>query len=247
MKTEFGIKNFKIFDENGVKINFNPITILTGTNGSGKSSITKALVILQDYMKRLNDALERGRDIGAVPFELSNAQHLIGASYCDSINRDSDSDLMTFSYKSNLFYSSKYVMEVSITFQPSHNDSYYKGGWIKHLCLTCNDEPCFDAFYDKNNQLDNINCSVPSSMRKAFVEYCEVSLLREWVSYIERDAHLYTGFVETELGITEDEYIRICSKIDVLAKYIISNENHLAHSFVTFKEPWIELQITIKL
>ena len=240
MKTEFGIKNFKIFDENGVKIDFNPITILTGTNGSGKSSITKAVVLLQDYMKRVNEALEGGRDIGAVPFELSNAQHLIGASYCDSVNRDSKSDLMTFSYKTNLFSSSKYVIEVSVTFQPSHNDSYYKGGWIKQLSLTCNDEPCFDAYYDKNNKLDYMNCSIPSSMRKAFMEYCEISLLREWVSYIDREAHLYTGFVETDLGISEEEYIHICSKIDVLAKYIISNKNHLASSFVTFKDPLLK-------
>ena len=240
MKTEFGIKNFKIFNDQGVNIQFNPITILTGTNGSGKSSITKALVILQDFMERAHKALINNENIGKVPFELSSTKHLVGASFCDSTNRYSSSDLMTFSYKHNLFHSSNYIIEVSLTFQPSYNDSYYKGGWIKQISIKCNDEPCFDAYYDKNNSIDYINCGITSTMRKAFMEYCELSLLQEWVNYIDRKAHLYTGYANLELGIGEEEYIRICSKIDTLAKSIISNDHHLAHHFVSFEKPWLE-------
>lgn len=46
------IKNFKIFDDNGVKLTLSPITFLTGENSSGKSSVTKALLLLQNYFSK---------------------------------------------------------------------------------------------------------------------------------------------------------------------------------------------------
>ena len=36
MNTKFSIKNFRVFDENGVDIELAPITILTGKNSAGK-------------------------------------------------------------------------------------------------------------------------------------------------------------------------------------------------------------------
>ena len=52
MKTTFGLKNFRIFDNEGAKIDINPITIVTGSNSSGKSSIIKAICILSDFLKQ---------------------------------------------------------------------------------------------------------------------------------------------------------------------------------------------------
>jgi predicted ATPase len=48
--TSLGLKNFRVFKEE-VSFEFAPITILTGTNNSGKSSLFKALLLLADNAK----------------------------------------------------------------------------------------------------------------------------------------------------------------------------------------------------
>ncbi|MBK8329321.1 MAG: DUF3696 domain-containing protein [Bacteroidetes bacterium] len=54
----FGVENFRVFKD-FQQFNFKPITILTGTNSSGKSSLTKALMLLKSIDFRVNyDYLE---------------------------------------------------------------------------------------------------------------------------------------------------------------------------------------------
>ena len=64
MNTRFTIKNFRVFDENGATIDLKPLTILTGCNSSGKSSIVKALLLLCDFFSSLKTEKEKGKDIG---------------------------------------------------------------------------------------------------------------------------------------------------------------------------------------
>lgn len=52
MKTTFKLTNFRLFDNEGAKIDIRPITIITGSNSSGKSSIVKAICILSDFLKQ---------------------------------------------------------------------------------------------------------------------------------------------------------------------------------------------------
>ena len=63
MNTELTIKNFRVFDENGISIDLNPISILTGSNSSGKSTIVKALLLLQDFCQQLKADFEEGRQL----------------------------------------------------------------------------------------------------------------------------------------------------------------------------------------
>ena len=53
MDTKFTIKNFRVFDKDGVSVNIKPITVLTGCNSSGKSSIVKSMVLLNTYIESL--------------------------------------------------------------------------------------------------------------------------------------------------------------------------------------------------
>ena len=55
MNTKLTIKNFRVFDENGVTIDLSPITILTGCNSSGKSSIVKAVILLDSFLKQVKE------------------------------------------------------------------------------------------------------------------------------------------------------------------------------------------------
>ena len=61
MYTDFTLKNFRVFDEEGISIPLRPITILTGCNNSGKSSITKALCLLKDFCAQIESDFEDGK------------------------------------------------------------------------------------------------------------------------------------------------------------------------------------------
>ena len=63
MNTKLIIKNFRVFDENGVNIEIKSMTILTGCNSSGKSTIVKAAFLLNSFMKQVNNAIKNGEVI----------------------------------------------------------------------------------------------------------------------------------------------------------------------------------------
>lgn len=48
MNPIFSLKNFRSFDEDGANFELAPITVLTGRNSAGKSSLVKALMLLSD-------------------------------------------------------------------------------------------------------------------------------------------------------------------------------------------------------
>ena len=51
--TSLKIQNFRIFDQEGSTFDLAPLTFLTGCNSSGKSSMTKALLLLYNFIDRL--------------------------------------------------------------------------------------------------------------------------------------------------------------------------------------------------
>ena len=61
MITKYTIKNFRVFDENGASFDLKPLTILTGCNSSGKSSIVKSLLLLCDYLSSLKEDKKNGK------------------------------------------------------------------------------------------------------------------------------------------------------------------------------------------
>lgn len=58
MKTNYGIKNFRIFGEKGAEVRIAPLTILTGCNSSGKSSIAKSLLLLDTFLSKIKIAIK---------------------------------------------------------------------------------------------------------------------------------------------------------------------------------------------
>lgn len=63
MYTDLTLKNFRVFDDEGVCIPLRPITILTGCNNSGKSSITKALCLLKDFCHQIEKDFNDGKNL----------------------------------------------------------------------------------------------------------------------------------------------------------------------------------------
>lgn len=98
-----GLHNFRIFN-NSTVLDFAPITILTGPNNSGKSSILKALLLLKENLKP-NAHLTM--DIEKLNF--LNGSHKLG-SFDSCINKDGDKDHIAFALPFNLISSTDTII-----------------------------------------------------------------------------------------------------------------------------------------
>lgn len=98
MNTTFTIKNFRIFDEDGETFDLKPLTILTGCNSSGKSSVVKGLSLLCEYFAALKEDKINGKKVVLTNHDLDFSKrpnNLLGR-FNKVVNRDSDSDTITF-------------------------------------------------------------------------------------------------------------------------------------------------------
>lgn len=60
MENYYSITNFRSFGPDGAKIDFAPVTFITGENSSGKSSIVKSLVLFENYLRDCREVLKKG-------------------------------------------------------------------------------------------------------------------------------------------------------------------------------------------
>ena len=84
------LENFRIFQER-TDFEFAPITVLTGTNGSGKSSLIKALKLIQANFRKMQEG-----DFWE-ELDFSNGDHQLG-SYSNAVCRDNPDGLMAFHF-----------------------------------------------------------------------------------------------------------------------------------------------------
>ena len=70
MRNIYSIKNFRVFDQEGVEVEIRPITLLTGCNSSGKSSIVKSLVLLNDFLSNIQRDKQNNQPIRLHKYQL---------------------------------------------------------------------------------------------------------------------------------------------------------------------------------
>lgn len=101
MNPIFNLRNFRSFGEDGAKFELAPITVLTGCNSAGKSSLVKALMLLSNQPKSLfvsSSEYDIKRYIPA-PDLYINAKALMLGQFDNVINDKSDSKVISFSYR----------------------------------------------------------------------------------------------------------------------------------------------------
>lgn len=101
MNPIFSLRNFRSFGEDGAKFELAPITVLTGCNSAGKSSLVKALMLLSNQPKSLfvsSSEYDIKRYIPA-PDLYINAKALMLGQFDNVINDKSDSKVISFSYR----------------------------------------------------------------------------------------------------------------------------------------------------
>lgn len=132
-KTTINIKNFRVFDENGATFELNPITILTGSNSSGKSSINKAIMLLKTYIDHIREDIRKGYKPNLSAYKLdfaSTAGTLKLGSFHQALHRGSQNELITFEITTYSRLLGEDIV-VTLAFGPDKNDVQDNG----YLCL----------------------------------------------------------------------------------------------------------------
>lgn len=160
MRTKFGIKNFRIFDEDGVILDISPITILTGTNSSGKSSVAKACLLLESFLKQIDFDIEKCKlDFMSYPL------NTLGR-YDKTVHKGSKNTRITFSYS---MYSNYLFKDVTVTlvFNRDENDEL-NNGLLETLTISSEDKTIYS--WDRSGGYDKNYCNY-NLLRNSFVKF----------------------------------------------------------------------------
>lgn len=123
MNTKFTIKNFRVFDENGATIDIKPITILTGANSSGKSTVVKAVFLLQSFLAQIKTDLDNNKSIEFEKYKIdftTYPNNLLGR-FDKVIHEGTTTDRITIEYTVHSSLISKDVT-VQLVFASDVND-----------------------------------------------------------------------------------------------------------------------------
>lgn len=193
MKTTLKIKNFRIFDENGVSFEINPITILTGSNSSGKSSAVKAIFLLNSFLSQIKKAVDNGDRIELDKYKLDFTKYpnnLLGR-FDKVVNSKSVNKTISISYSIYSLMLSKDV-EVNLVFSANEND-VLNNAYLDSMTMSTEE----GVFY---------------STSQSDISFCNLNILKEdFATFLlaEYAIHTYCG-VQSAYGIegtiTKDEY-----------------------------------------
>lgn len=207
MKTKFNIKNFRVFDENGVSFEINPITILTGSNSSGKSSVVKAILLLNSFLAQIRTAIENGDPVELDKYKLDFTKYpnnLLGR-FDKVVNENSETKKITFEYTMHSLMISKDVT-VQLVFTDDENDEL-NNAYLESVSLS------FDGkeFY---------------SSKKGDYTYCNINAIKDsgfdflLAEYVVKNYCNLESNYEFEGKISEEEYKTECKKtIEFLRGY----------------------------
>lgn len=103
MKTNpiFSLKNFRSFGEAGADFELAPITVLTGCNSAGKSSLVKALMLLSSQPEELetsSSSYDIERCMPAVDLNINTKRLMLG-QFDKVLNENAENKKLYFSYK----------------------------------------------------------------------------------------------------------------------------------------------------
>ena len=210
MNTKFTLKNFRCFDSKGVTIDLKPITLLTGCNSSGKSSIVKALHLLSDYFQELKNDQKYGKPLLLTNHKLdfTKSPHNLLGDFSRVINKKAEDRIVTMSLEC---IGKKYELELK--FEES-NTGILKNGNFKNIkinelddddtLLYNNSNVNFNVFLQKFLQKKEIELEVVEGMP---IEGGWVNAIKVYKKLIETGILFYFPILESKLGGSKTESI----------------------------------------
>lgn len=139
MNTKFTLKNFRVFDEKqGGTFDLKPITILTGCNSSGKSSLVKSILLLKNFFCQLDErskiAPRLTKDFKSCCLDFGVTTTGLGKFDVVRNKTSRKGSKMTFQYEVFSRFKLKEWIQVEFKFAPEKNDTL-NNGWLNYICV----------------------------------------------------------------------------------------------------------------
>ena len=149
MDTKFTVKNFRVFDKDGVTVNIKPITVLTGCNSSGKSSIVKSMVLLNTYIESLVEDFKAFKriDLKKHKLDFSKDETFNLGNFSRVLHKNSDEKTITFEYQIHPLILGEDIV-VSLCFESDKNDVLCQG-YIKAITIK---KPSGEIIYSSSHK-----------------------------------------------------------------------------------------------
>lgn len=146
MNNSYTVKNFRVFDEKGATLAIKPITILTGCNSSGKSSIVKSIVLLDTYIKGLQERYKAFNDLNLMTQKLDFTKDTTSSlgNFDRVVHKGSDSKIITFEYEIHSLLLGENV-KVELCFSTNKKDSLNDGYLNKITIRDNNNETLYSS------------------------------------------------------------------------------------------------------
>jgi len=146
----YAIKNFRVFDENGVSFPLRPVSIITGCNSSGKSSIVKSVFLLKSFLEQVKNAYAENSTVSINKYKIDFTKYpnnLLGNFY-KIIHNGSASKKITIAYTVYSRMLSKDA-EVSLVFFSPENDEL-NNAYLESITISVDNEVFF--FSSRNEE-----------------------------------------------------------------------------------------------
>lgn len=171
MDNIYSIKNFRVFDNDGVSLPIKPMTILTGCNSSGKSSIVKSMVLLDSYLEKLQEDFKAYSKIDLTKhiLDFSTKGNSTLGSFNRVLHRGSGSSLLEIGYVVHSLLLAEDV-KVSFSFSGDENDDL-NNGYIQGLSIETMDGSNFYTSKKGENTTGNFSSLLNKFYRFVYGQY----------------------------------------------------------------------------
>lgn len=134
MNIKYTIKNFRVFDKEGISVSLKPLALLTGCNSSGKSSLVKSLLLISDYFAAVRSDYENGKkiDLTAHKLDFTKAPHSSLGKFSKVINNKSGGTSISFGLQTHSDMLGQDVC-LELVFVSGESDS--TNGYIKSITI----------------------------------------------------------------------------------------------------------------
>lgn len=218
MNTKFTVKNFRSFDEEGATFDIAPITLLTGCNSSGKSSLVKSMVLLSKFIQQMKDNYQKNGDCcpQRYPLGVTDVKLQLG-NYTSILNRGAEKiGRVSLSYAIKPLQSDKEFV-VTYVFAANKTDRFNEG-WLAEMTIeTTEGDLIFHIVMEDNNVvLKEYNLK---PLKNSFYYFSMVRLFER----LRSNYYDYDEFGEEHNGMNEEEAQETLNKIKNLANSITAN------------------------
>lgn len=245
---KYTVKNFRVFNQEGFEFDLSkPITFLTGCNSSGKSSLVKSLLVLNNYIDGLRKDYNKTNDFDLVKHTLGLGKTAFQlGDFKSVINRNENDGLLHFSYT---IKPNQAIIPFTIEYIFGENeDDLMNDASLKHLKITTSDEILLQiSVVDKKIRLEHANLF---PLKESYLKYAFYSMAEKLAS-----ASQIYSVMGDKSGYTEEELERMSADLEKLMKIsltkldkndIKSFQNYYANNPDLNFNDWVSLKNSIQ-